>query len=144
MKQQIYASVHLMYFVKEPLHAHIKICAGFCTGLQFKVCLRRQILFFFVSELVLEACPEIHSNSTYLDFNRYVFTSVQKKYRNRQNQMKASVAVGFRILYVIFFCYQTDVILLHEHVSNGVYIIDKVTYNSDTCNIHYIFSGRFY
>ena len=84
----------------------------FCTSPQFFYNIGgRGINGLFVFYFMLNTCPEIHGNGTELYLHLHPFLFVCKKYRNLQNQMKASIAVWLGILDIILFFDQADIIL---------------------------------
>ena len=71
---------------------------------------------FFIAKLMFQTCPEIHGDSSKLDFHIYHFFVFLQKDRHLHDQMQASVTTGFWIFYIIFFLDQYNIILAQKAV----------------------------
>ena len=86
---------------------------------------------FFVFELVVQTCPEIHSDGPDLDFHTEIFLFLGEEDRDLDDQMVTAVAVRLWIFDVIFYLDNSDIVLLGDQIRNGVDIIDKSAHNPD-------------
>ena len=84
---------------------------------------------FFIAKLMFQTCPEIHGNSSKLDFHIYHFFVFLQKDRHLHDQMQASVTTGFWIFYIIFFLDQLEEIrengILKEKEHIGIFNIQQ-------------------
>ncbi len=80
---------------------------------------------FFIAKLMFQTCPEIHGDSSKLDFHIYHFFVFLQKDRHLHDQMQASVTTGFWIFYIIFFLDQYNIILTQKAVCQLIDILGK-------------------
>ena len=93
---------------------------------------------------MIHAGPEIHSYGADLYLHTHIFLLLGEKYRNFHNQMQAPVAVGLWILNIILLPDKRNIILLEQHVRNGINIINKRTDYPDTGYVIQPFLHRFH
>ena len=86
------------------LHFAVPLSAGSGALFQFgfDFCIYRQI--FLISDGVLKACPEVHSDCTELYLHRYMDLFFRKEYRQPDRQVQTAVAVGLWVGNVVLLC----------------------------------------
>ena len=113
-------------------HLGIQLTYHLGTVHKFQRYAVRRIAFELVVDLVLQACPEVHCNSTYLDLNLDLIASVGQIYGHGDYQMIALVSAGFGIDDVILDREDRDVILCADHLGDPVYIGCKRADDADS------------
>ena len=96
-------------------HLHFLIESGNRLGTVFQPFPEtlRHIAMSFISELMLKTGPEIHGNGANLDFNRNGLGSLGQKDGHQYNQVEAAVAIFLRLIDLIIFTDQGNVILTY-------------------------------
>ena len=105
------------------------------TGAQFIHNTFRIINIFFIFQLVLQTCPEVHRDRSNLHFHANLLFVIREKDRNFNDQMKAAVTIHLRIFNIIFAFDQFNVILRSKHIRHFVNVINKSTDDANPCHI---------
>ena len=130
--------MELSDLVFDPLHfvIHIDHSAGAVQQLIADFLIT--VHFFdilFVTQLLFQSSPEIHSIGTDLDFRTHGSFSLGEEHRNLHDHVIAAVAVWFWIFDIVLYLNDCNVILFGDQVCNGVEIFDKGTDNTDAGHI---------
>ena len=96
----------------------------------------------FITELMLQACPEIHGNGPKLYLHIDKFLRLLEDDRHLDDKMKTPVSAGLWLLDVIFFLNQNDVILSQKAFCDLINILREGTDHPHPCDIPDIFFDR--
>ncbi len=99
----------------------------------------RRCTLKFVMNLMLQACPEIHSHSPDLNLHRSIHRTVRQIYRHRHYHMIALIPAGFGKGDIILHRNHLYVPLFRNHIGNLINVRGKRTNDANTCNIIYVF-----
>ena len=87
---------------------------------------------------MLCAGPEIHGNCTKLYLYRHLVLVIRKIHVNQHYHMKTPVAILLRFFYVVLYCDNLDIRLIHKHIGHLIYIGYKWTNDPDAGYILYL------
>lgn len=117
----------------DPVHFHIHMRDRLCAlkqGVADRLIAFHLLDPLFVTELMLQCGPEIHSDGTDLDLRPHQGFSLGKEYRHVDDHMITAVAVRLWILYIIPYFHYSDVILAAKKIRYGINIINKGAYHT--------------
>ena len=133
-----------LFHVHNPLSAVVRTCIeplfhGIHTLIQLSAQIRAMPKLplcglvkwniLFIPQLVFKAGPRIHGNGAQLDLRPHDSLFMLKEDRHGDDQMKASLAVGLRMLDIILGLDQRDVVLLQKRLRQHVDVFNKGTYD---------------
>ena len=94
--------LHLFCFFAQFQHLSVHIADDGGTVFQIMFRFFDVVRIFFVTDMVVNAGPKIHSDRSNLDFNALRLGSVVVGQRNVHNQMEALITAFFGIFDIVF------------------------------------------
>jgi len=117
------------------IHALIEVGADFGAALQLLNGFGIEVPLLFIVELMLQAGPEIHGDGAELDLRLHHALFVGKEDWHADDQVQTAVAVELRMLDIVLFFDQSDIVLLEQGVGQHIHIILEGADDTDAGDI---------
>jgi len=103
----IFDSLHFIIHINDSAGTVQKLAADFLVTIHF-------FNILFISELMFQCSPEIHSIGTDLDLRAHGRFSLGEEHRDFHDHVIAAVTVWLGIFDIIFSLYENDIILFQK------------------------------